>query len=81
MSKDNWEKCPRCESNRVKKRGFLFTFLVGFCTTGISMWLLIIPPIGILGILIGLLITLSSFGAKGQLYCEDCNNTWKPDAD
>ncbi|MEC5422116.1 hypothetical protein QGM71_01240 [Virgibacillus sp. C22-A2] len=75
---DYWEACPRCESKNVHKMGFLFVLLVGIGMFGISIWLLIIPPVGILGMIIGLvLMVVSPFTAK-QLQCKDCKKTWKP---
>ncbi len=78
MRQENWAPCPRCGSNRVQSRGILFFFLLGFTLTGISIWLLIIPPIGIAGIITGLLIMAFSPFTKGTLQCQDCNKAWKP---
>ena len=77
MEKDNWEKCPRCESNKVQSRGGCFFLVLGLGMLSVSIWLLIIPPVGIVGILIGLLIMFASLFAKGQLQCQDCNFAWK----
>ena len=77
MGKDKWEPCPRCNSNKVESRGGCFFFLLGFCLTGVSIWLLIIPPIGIAGIVLGILLMLISPFMKGMLQCKDCNNSWK----
>ena len=75
--RDKWESCPRCESKNVKKRGVLFSLLVGISLVGVSLWLLIIPPIGIVGILIGLVVLISAPFTKDNLVCESCNKTWK----
>jgi|SRR5699024_10715891 len=75
---DHWEPCPRCQSNRVHKVGFWYIFFIGLALLGISIWLLIIPPVGIVGIIVGLAIMIiSPFGSK-QLQCKDCNKVWKP---
>ncbi|MDR9755819.1 MAG: hypothetical protein RJR35_03600 [Thermoanaerobacterales bacterium] len=75
--KEVWEPCPRCGSNRVQPRGGVFFFILGFCLMGISIWLLIIPPIGIAGIVIGLIFMLIAPFAKNQLQCQDCHKAWK----
>ena len=74
---DKWERCPRCESKSVKKRGLLFSLLVGLSLVGVSLWLLFIPPIGIVGLFIGLVVLISAPLTKDMLVCEDCNKTWK----
>jgi len=77
MSQDNWEPCPRCGSNRVQPRGTLFLALVGVGLIGISIWLLIIPPVGIAGILLGILFIIAAPLSKGTVQCQDCNYSWK----
>ena len=81
MSKEsketNWEPCPRCGSNRVESRGGCFFAVLGFCLLGVSIWLLIIPPIGVAGIILGVLLMLSSFFMKNMLQCQDCKKAWK----
>lgn len=77
MEKKNWEACPRCGSNRVQARGTAFLMIVGFCLIGISIWLLIIPPVGIAGILFGIFMIISAPLSKGNLQCQDCNFNWK----
>ena len=75
--KDKWEPCPRCGSTKVESRGGCFFFVVGFCLMGISIWLLIIPPVGIAGIVMGIALMLVAPFAKNQLQCMDCKKTWK----
>ena len=77
MEKKNWEPCPRCGSNRVQPRGTLFLALVGVGLIGISLWLLIIPPVGIAGILLGILFIIVAPLSKGMVQCQDCNFNWK----
>lgn len=77
MEKKNWEPCPRCGSNRVQARGTAFLMIVGFCLIGISIWLLIIPPVGIAGILLGILFIIAAPLSKGTVQCQDCNYSWK----
>ncbi len=77
MEKKNWEPCPRCGSNRVQARGTAFLVILGFCLIGISIWLLIIPPVGIAGMLFGILLIIVAPLAKGNLQCQDCNFNWK----
>lgn len=72
-----WEPCPRCGSNKVESRGGCFWFLTGFSLTGCSIWLLIIPPIGILGILLGLFLMCIAPFAFNMLQCKDCNHAWR----
>ncbi len=75
--KQQWEPCPRCGSNRVQAHGTFFFFLLGIGLIGISIWLLILPPIGIAGIIAGLLLIVISPFTKGILQCKDCNFSWK----
>ena len=77
MEKKNWEACPRCGSNRVQATGTAFLMIEGFCLIGISIWLLIIPPVGIPGILFGIFMIISAPLSKGNLQCQDCNFSWK----
>ena len=72
-----WEPCPRCNSNRVVSRGGCFFAVLGFCLLGISIWLLIIPPVGIAGIIIGVLLMLASPLMRNMLQCQDCKYSWK----
>lgn len=72
-----WEPCPRCGSNRVESRGGCFFFLVGFVLFGVSIWLLIIPPIGITGIIAGIALMAISPFMKNMLQCQDCKNSWR----
>jgi hypothetical protein len=77
MKEQNWEPCPRCGSNRVQSMGGCFFAVLGFCLIGISIWLLIIPPIGIVGILAGIfLMFVAPFMVK-MLQCKDCKKSWR----
>lgn len=76
-NEENWEPCPRCGSKKVEKRGGCFFALIGLSLTGISVFLLIIPPVGILGIIIGIILMFSSIFMKNRLQCQDCKNNWK----
>lgn len=77
MSQNNWEPCPRCGSNRVQPRGTFFMALVGFMLLGVSFWLLIIPPIGIAGMIFGILLIIAAPLSKGVVQCQDCNFSWE----
>ena len=72
-----WEPCPRCGSKSVKSTGGVFFFILGFCLMGISIWLLIIPPVGIAGIVIGIALMILSPFMKGMLQCKECHKSWK----
>jgi len=76
-NKDNWERCPRCGSNKVEARGGCFFALVGIGLISVSFWLLIIPPIGIVGLIAGFGVLFFSPFAKNSLECQDCKNRWK----
>ena len=76
--KENWEPCPRCKSNRVEPRGILFYIMMGIMLMGVSLILLIIPPIGILGILVGLGFIAYAPFTRGTLYCKECKKSWRP---
>lgn len=72
-------KCPYCNSDNVKKLpeiGIAF----GIVSILISIWLLIIPPIGILGILIGIASILYGLFCKAtgkkqkaSHFCKACH--------
>lgn len=72
-----WEPCPQCGSTRVSSKGPMHYVFVGICTIGISTWLLIIPPIGTVGIIIGIGYLLIAPFKKGMLQCDDCRYTWR----
>lgn len=50
---------------------------MGFCLASISIWLLIVPPVGIIGILLGLFFMLIAPFAYKMLQCKDCNYSWR----
>ncbi len=89
--KKNWEPCPRCGSNKVKKHSFLQNTLSatfgGLAFAGCGIWLLIIPILGILMIVLGglttlygvIMLMLIGFTGKNirQLTCSDCKLTWE----
>ncbi len=77
MKKDKWEPCPRCGSNKVDSKGGCFFFVLGLCVLGISVWFLIIPPIGIGGMLLGAALMLIAPFSKGILQCQECHKSWK----
>ena len=77
-TKNDWEPCPRCESTNVKKRGMFFFLLVAFLLFGVSIWLMIIPPIGIAGIGLSILIAVTAPAQAKKLKCENCGHDWKP---
>lgn len=77
MKEDTWEPCPRCESNRVQVMGKLYFFLVGFSSMGCFFWLIfLIPPVGIAGVIFGLLILIASPLLPKTLHCKDCKKSW-----
>lgn len=77
MKKDVWEPCPRCESKSVKVMSKAFFFIIGLVSSGCFVWfLLLIPPIGIIGVLIGLVLMIGSPFMKPMLQCNDCKKTW-----
>ena len=73
----NWEPCPRCESKKVQTRSNGFYFLMGFITMSFSLWLLIIPPVGIVGMLIGFSLMAASPFLPKTCICQDCKFSWK----
>jgi len=77
MSQGNWEPCPRCGSNRVESRGIAFFLLLGIVLVGVSIWLLIIPPVGIAGIALGLIFLIMAPFSKNILQCQDCKKSWR----
>ena len=79
MSEKKWQPCPRCGSSNVQSFGKGFFFILGFCLAGISIWLLIIPPVGVAGIILGLGLMVISPFAKPVLQCKDCKKSWKYD--
>lgn len=77
QKQDKWEPCPRCGSNRVESRGGCFFFLLGIGLAGISCFFLIIPPIGIVGIALGIFFMFISPRMNDTLQCQDCKKSWK----
>lgn len=73
-----YEKCPRCSSYKITKitklKGFFFSIALFSC----SIWLLIIPPIGIFCMLLGLIIMPISLVYYPKNNCRNCRYTWKP---
>ncbi|WP_031517607.1 hypothetical protein [Desulfofalx alkaliphila] len=80
MSKkvEMWEPCPRCGSKKVNAQGGCFFFLLGFALLGVSIWLiLLVPPVGVAGILLGIGFMFASPFLKNMLQCQDCKKAWK----
>jgi hypothetical protein len=78
QKQDKWEPCPRCESKKVESRGGCFFLLFGVGLIGISIWLLLLlPPVGIAGIVLGVVLMILSPMTKGMLQCQDCKYAWK----
>lgn len=76
--KEIWEPCPRCNSNRVEARGGCFFFLLGLGLASISIWItFLFLPAGIVGVVLGLLLMLSSPLMRKMLQCQDCKKAWK----
>ena len=74
----NWAPCPRCESKKTVYHGKGLYFFTGLIMTSFSIWLLIIPPIGIAGILIGVIIMLASPLIQPKMVCKECRFSWSP---
>ena len=82
MSDEKWEPCPRCGSNRIDSRGGCFYFILGFSCVGIFIWVtLLLPIIGIPGIILGAVFMFLAPFMSGTLQCEDCKKSWKYPAD
>ena len=74
---ETWEKCPRCESNRVIQLGKVALFFILLGSGSCLIWVgLLFPPIWIVA---GLLILLSPAGflIPKMNMCKDCNEVWK----
>ena len=72
-----WEPCPRCGATRVQQLGSCAAATAGFGTMGCGLWLLIIPPVGIVVILAGLITMLISPAMHKMLQCQDCKYVWR----
>jgi len=70
-------ECPNCKSKRIQYHGTGFYALLGFLMISFSIWLLIIPPIGLIGIFIGFVILIASPFLPRNYICRDCKYTWK----
>jgi hypothetical protein len=74
-------KCPYCKSENIRILPDIGAITLGGLFIVISIWLLIIPPIGILGILIGLSsivygVICKIIGkkkSKANQFCKTCN--------
>jgi len=82
--KEQWESCPRCGSTNVKKESISVLAIAGLGLSGCGFWLLIIPFLGILMIISGLLIfaisviaLIASLFQKDILRCHNCNKVWR----
>ncbi len=86
----DWEVCPRCGSNSVKKskpaQSVWGLTIGGLGFAGCGIWLLIIPILGIIMIISGLIaaaigvVTLILFAFAGkskQLECKSCELVWE----
>ncbi len=74
---NKFDICPKCESKKVNSIGTGVMIVSGVVTMSVFFWLLIIPLIGIVGMLAGLGLILISPLFKGMLMCKDCNHVWK----
>ena len=76
--KEKWEPCPRCGSNKVESKGILFFAILGFSLIGVFIWVaILIPIIGIPGIIIGAVLMFLSPFMRNMMQCKDCNKSWK----
>lgn len=77
LPNDGWEKCPRCESNRVQQigKGTLFFAIAGasgiLTIVGFIIW-----PLLIISIPLFFVAPIALFLPKMN-QCKDCNHTWK----
>ena len=76
--KDKWQPCPRCGSNKVENRGGCFFAVLGIGVISIFFWItLFVPPVGIIGMIVGAALLLFAPFTKGILQCSDCKKSWK----
>lgn len=78
MKQKTWEPCPRCGSKKTVYHGKGLYFFIGLIMMSCSIWLLVIPPIGIAGIVIGVIIMLASPLIQAKMACRECSFTWEP---
>ncbi len=80
---EQWQPCPRCGGTRVEKVSMWVFLLSGIGVTSCSIWLLIIPFVGIVGIIVGIIMFLlgligvvTDHWLPTTLQCKDCKKVW-----
>lgn len=74
---EQWEPCPRCNSNRVQTFGKWAAFLIFLGSGSCLIWVgILFPPIWIVAGLLVLGSPLGFFFPKMN-YCKDCSKSWK----
>lgn len=84
-----WQRCPRCNSNRVGKRGsagclaILLMLFISFFTSYVVtsfVFISIFRDILRIGLIVIIFIYLTKLREKifGYLYCKDCELSFKP---
>lgn len=81
-TKDKWEPCPRCGSNRVRADEIgTFLIIIGVMLLIVGLALIFIPFIGLPLLLSGIVFTvyglIKKHKNKNLLRCADCHNTWE----
>lgn len=72
-----YQPCPRCESKKTYKITKAFRVFLGISLIGFGIWLLIIPPLGILFILIGAAYAIAALFFPAKFKCKECQYSWK----
>lgn len=75
---NNWECCPRCNSNQVEIRNkkWFFKKAIGFFIVGL-ITVFFIPLVGIVLIGTGGGFVVAGYIWKDGLHCKQCNYVWQ----
>ena len=70
--------CPQCESKKVRVYGKGVVLLFGFLVMSMGCWItLILPPIGIVMVVVGIVLMCMTPFSKKVKQCQDCKKTWR----
>ncbi len=73
---DNWLRCPRCNSKRVRKVNKKAYVVVMFGSAGCLILVGLFFPPAWIGVPILLILSVLMLFGRDALQCQDCNYSW-----